>query len=301
MIEFKKLEFEDYDLVKKYFNLYPQISCDYNLSNLYTWGNHYTIKYAIIKDRLFFINPAYCLVFFPIGKYFEPEELREVYEDIVNSCPKSELILVPKDYLNRYPDFGNYFNIVESNEWSDYVYTSEKLFLMPGKKLAKKKNLISQFQRLYENHTIERIHKYDKDAIMEFCKLWKENKSESDIELEFMAIERTFDFWDEIESKGLMLKIEGKIVAFTIFSPQNQTMLTEHFEKFDYTVKGAAQMIVWELSKYALTNNYRFINREQDMNIEGLRQAKRSYDPEFQIEFYRSPVSQDSTIFALAK
>jgi hypothetical protein len=172
---------------------------------------------------------------------------------------------------------------------------------MPGKKLAKKKNLISQFLRTYQNYSVERIHQHHKKDIMDFCSLWKENHDDRDIELEFLAIERTFDFWEEIESKGLLLKVDNKIAAFTIFSPQNQSMLTEHFEKYDYSIKGAAQMIVWELAKYAVENGFKYINREQDMNIEGLRQAKRSYDPEFQIEFFRAPLSGEIKTFALAK
>jgi len=301
MITFKTLEFEDYDILKKYLTLYPQISCDYNLSNLFTWGKYYNIKYCIIKERLFLLNPEYCLVFFPLGKYFEAQELKEIYHDIVHSCPKSELILIPKDYLDKYPEFANLFTIYESNEWSDYVYSAEKLLNMPGKKLAKKKNLISQFLRTYQNYSVERIHQHHKQDIMDFCSLWKENHDDRDIELEFLAIERTFDFWEEIESKGLLLKVDNKIAAFTIFSPQNQSMLTEHFEKYDYSIKGAAQMIVWELAKYAVDNGFKYVNREQDMNIEGLRQAKRSYDPEFQIEFFRAPLSGEIKTFALAK
>ena len=72
-----------------------------------------------------------------------------------------------------------------------------------------------------------------------------------------------------------------------IFSPQTANMVTIHFEKFDPNLKGCAQIINWETAKY-LHKSYIYINREQDMGIEGLRQAKRSYEPEYLVTFITS-------------
>ncbi len=301
MIDFKALSFHDYPILKKYFTQYPQIACDYNLSNLYTWGEYYTIQYTIIRDRLFLYNPVYSLLFFPVGKYFPIDELCEVYHEFLNLNKDTELILIPKDYIDAYPEIHQYCKLIPNLEWSDYVYSIDKLIHMPGKKLAKKKNLVSQFKKLYPEYSVERIHQVHQNEILDFCNQWRENKNQLDVETEFKAIERTFQFWEEIESKGLMLKVNDKLVAFSIFSPQNQTMLTEHFEKYDFEVKGAAQMIVYEMAKFAAENGYLLINREQDMNLEGLRQAKRSYDPLFMVEFYRISNSMSNSNFILAQ
>ncbi len=301
MIQFKTLSFDDYPLIKKYMTLYPQIACDYNLSNLFTWGEYYKIQYTIIRNRLFLFNPVYSLLFFPVGKYFSIDELCEVYHEFVAEYPEVQLILIPKDFIDLNPEIHNRCTLIPNLEWSDYVYSVDRLITMPGKKLAKKKNLISQFMRLYPDYQVERIHHHHKEDILAFCKKWQENKNQIDIETEFLAIERTFDFWEEIESKGLMLKVNGELAAFCIFSPQNQTMLTEHFEKYNYEIKGAAQMIVYEMAKFARENAYLFINREQDMNLEGLRQAKKSYDPLFMVEFYRISNSMTNNTFILAQ
>ncbi len=301
MIQFKKLSFEDYPIIKKYLTLYPQVACDYNLSNLYTWGETYGIEYTIIQDRLFLFNPVYNLVFFPIGKYFELYELCHVYHEFQQSFQNLEFILIPQDFIDLHPEIVNHCSLVSNLEWSDYVYSVDKLLNMPGKKLAKKKNLISQFIKLYPDYTVERIHQHHKDEILEFCNKWRDHKEDSDVENEFKAISRTFDYWEEIESKGLMIRVNGQIIAFTIFSPQNQTMLTEHFEKYDYEYKGSAQMIVWELAKFAHEHHYLLINREQDMNLEGLRQAKRSYEPLFMVTFNRFSNSLSDRPFILAQ
>ena len=60
-------------------------------------------------------------------------------------------------------------------------------------------------------------------------------------------------------------------------------------------------MIVYEMAKFARENAYLFINREQDMNLEGLRQAKISYDPLFMVEFYRISNSMTNNTFILAQ
>ncbi|HOQ81068.1 MAG TPA: phosphatidylglycerol lysyltransferase domain-containing protein [Candidatus Cloacimonadota bacterium] len=301
MNQFKTLTINDFELLKKYFTLYPQISCDYNISNLLTWGSYYKVQYAIIEDRLFFYNPQFSLLFFPIGKYFHISELCKIYHTFLTQNPNLELVLIPNSFISRNKDINEYCQLIPNLEWSDYVYLSENLVNMKGKKLAKKKNLISQFQRLYPNHSIEKISSSHKDEVLAFAEKWRENKNQIDVVAEFNALKKTFDLWGQIESEGLILRVDGHIAAFSIFSPQNQTMLTEHFEKFDFEIKGAAQMIVYEVAKYAQKNGYILLNREQDMDLEGLRQAKRSYEPLFLVEFFRIAKSLTDSKFVLAQ
>ena len=73
--------------------------------------------------------------------------------------------------------------------------------------------------------------------------------------------------------------------AFSIYSPLNGNMADVHFEKFDPEVKGIGQVINWETAR-ALAGTTKYINREQDLGIEGLRQAKRSYTPEYILNAY---------------
>jgi hypothetical protein len=174
-------------------------------------------------------------------------------------------------------------------QWSDYVYLTEKLYTLSGKKLAKKKNLLSQFRRQYPSYTTENIVKEDKDAILEHFKRWQTDRNIKEIGLtmEYRAIKNAFTFWDQLPLDGLKITADSDIIAWSVFSPQSADMATVHFEKFDPAIKGCAQVINWETAKYLL-DSYKYINREQDMGIEGLRQAKRSYDPEFMVPFITS-------------
>jgi hypothetical protein len=203
--------------------------------------------------------------------------------------PKTEMILFPPEWLQDHPEAKDYFRFRTHAAWSDYVYLSEKLYNLPGKKLAKKKNLLSQFKRQYHNYSVENIVKQDKDAILEHYKKWQTDRNIKEIGLtmEYRAVKNSFLLWDKLPLDGLKIIVEGEIIAWTIFSPQNAEMVTIHFEKFDPTIKGCAQVINWETAQY-LKDTYTYINREQDMGIEGLRQSKRSYDPEFMVSFITS-------------
>ncbi len=134
-----------------------------------------------------------------------------------------------------------------------------------------------------------RLSPSDKESVLKFFQLWQ-NERELEgktIETEYKAVQKTFELWNVLPVDGLLIKADGQIIGCSIFSRQTQDMVTQHFEKFDPTIKGSAQTIIWETAKY-LCDRYIWLNREQDMGIEGLRQAKRSYVPEFMVSFCTS-------------
>jgi len=89
---------------------------------------------------------------------------------------------------------------------------------------------------------------------------------------------------DKLNLDGLVLKADGKIVALTIGTLEGDTFIT-HFEKVDYNYSGASQMINFLLANY-IKEKATYINREEDLGIEGLRKAKLSYNPIKMIESY---------------
>ncbi|MCG8619009.1 MAG: phosphatidylglycerol lysyltransferase domain-containing protein, partial [Desulfobacterales bacterium] len=95
---------------------------------------------------------------------------------------------------------------------------------------------------------------------------------------EAAAIEKAFDNWDRLGLEGLVVTVDDNIAAFAVFSPLNLDTFNVHFEKANIAYKGAAQVINQETARY-LSDRAVYINREQDLGIPGLRQAKMSYDP----------------------
>jgi hypothetical protein len=270
------------------FTKYPSEKCDFNVCNIFSWDLFLKVKYTFYLGRLILFNPSYTYFLAPIGEALSVEALfqlsnafKVVYEDI-------EILGVSEDYINNNPTIGDYFYIEHDENLSDYVYTAEDLVELHGKKLAKKKNLISQFMRLYTDFEVKPIDANDYTEIMDFCYYWRETHGDQseNVDIEFEAIKIILTHWDLFPCNGLKLYAGGKICAFSIYSPQTNDMATVHFEKFDPFIKGSGQVINHETAKL-LREHFVFINREQDMGLAGIRQAKRSYQPTRMLMHYR--------------
>lgn len=280
-------------MLQDWLNRYPREACDYSICNLMTWGKIYDNRFCIWHDHLMLFNPKYQYVFFPVGEWMEPAELAELLAECRKTWKEAELILIPGAYMDAHPELHEHFLIHEDRAWMDYVYSTERMVNLSGKKLAKKKNLISQFKRAYPGYQVKPIGKHHLDEIVIFTEKWRRERDVEGIYLhtESIAIQNTLEMWDDLPVEGIIICLDAQIVAYSIFSPQTSDMATIHFEKFDPDKKGSAQVINWETARY-LQGRYQWINREQDIGLEGLRQAKLSYDPDRMIRFIGAKVKQ---------
>jgi len=283
----KPVTFNDFDIIYNFLKNHSSEYCDFNICNIFTWGLHFKLEYTIYFDRLIIFNPSNSYLLAPMGKKLSVEELFQLNNCFKKTHADLEILAVPEDYINNNPNLNEYFNIKNYENWGDYIYTTENLVKLTGKKLAKKKNLISQFMRLYTDFTVKSINANDNVEIMEFCYYWQKTHEVAadylDIELE--SIKTILTHWDLFPCDGLKLYINGKICAFSIYSPQTADMATVHFEKFDPSIKGAGQVINHETAKI-LIKDFKYINREDDMGSPGIRQAKRSYQPVRMLPYY---------------
>jgi hypothetical protein len=277
------------DWLKKY----PREACDYSVCNLMTWGKIYHNQFCEYAGRLVFYNPQYAYIFFPVGEWMPPEELEALVKDFRKLNPEASLILIPEKYTLAYPTLCHHFELHDDRAWADYVYATERMVKLSGKKLAKKKNLISQFTRAYPDYKVLQITPSRREVIIQFTQKWKREREVEGIYLntEFKAIQNTMEMWDSLPVDGIIICLHNRIVAYSIFSPQTADMATIHFEKFDPDKKGSAQVINWETAKY-LQDDYAWINREQDIGLEGLRQAKSSYMPDRMVKFISGKLKQ---------
>ena len=286
MLDLTPLTTEHIPLLQKYLRSYPRKSCDYAICNLMTWGKIYKNSFTIWKEHLVIVNPKYDYVMYPVGPGLNAKELRELVDIYREGNHHTQLVLIPEDWQIKTPDITQYFQLREDRDWADYVYLIENLVKLSGKKLAKKKNLVSQFIRTYPEYQVMPITSEKKDVIIRFSEKWRRERNMEGIYLnaEFQAIKNTMEMWDQIPVEGIIICYKNRISAFSIFSEQTNDMATEHFEKFDPEMKGSAQVINWETAKY-LQHRYIWLNREQDMGLPGLRQAKNSYMPSYLVKF----------------
>ena len=286
MLNLQPLTLNELPLLREYQYKYPRETVDYNLCNLMTWGKIYRNHYTIWRNHLVLVNPKYAYIFYPVGPGLSSADLRELLDLYRCQEPEAELILIPGNWRVKHPDLEDYFVVREERDWEDYVYSVEKMVNLSGKKLAKKKNLISQFSRAYPDYRVLPLTADKHGVVLRFTEKWKRERNAEGIYLntELQAIRNTLEMWEDLPVEGLIICHHNLISAYSVFSRQTEDMATIHFEKFDPDMKGSAQIINWETAKY-LQSNYLWVNREQDMGLEGLRQAKMTYLPERMLKF----------------
>ena len=167
----------------------------------------------------------------------------------------------------------------------DYVYYREELATLKGKKLQQKRNHVNRFMKTYPNWEY-------KSATPELIKLCIEKENEwydsnedykhQDIDNERQALLFAMNHAEEIGLRGGVLFVDNNIVAFTFGFPINYKTFGVHFEKADINYTGAFTVIN-QMFANDISEEFVYINREEDLGIEGLRKAKLSYNPAFLI------------------
>ena len=180
------------------------------------------------------------------------------------------------------------FHFEADRDYADYLYLRTDLATLAGKKFQAKRNHLNKFRRTYTNYeyvplTSDRIQEC-LDLEAEWCKVNNCDQHEGTGN-ERRALIYALHNFDALGLTGGILHVDGKIVAFTFGMPINQDTFGVHVEKADTTIDGAYTMINYEFANH-IPEQYTYINREEDLGIEGLRKAKLSYQPVIILEKY---------------
>ena len=285
MLHFKPLTIEGKKIFDKYLEPYIYETCEYSFTNLFIWRKACDIQYAIHKDVLIIkktdFNGSYHFMQ-PIG--YKKENLKDIIDFLVENKSKFELEYLFKDaeecFINDLKDiYGeNTFTILEDRDNFDYIYESSKLISLSGKKLHKKKNNYNHFIKNYSYETspitAELIQPCIK-AAREWC---HKHICKGYLLYELRAIEELLKNNSILNFEGMVVFIDNKVSAFTIGEKVDKDMAIIHIEKADSDIRGLYNFINKAFVD-AYFSDVPFINREQDLGIEGLRSAKESYIP----------------------
>jgi hypothetical protein len=292
MLEFKKIELSDKQWIDELVRYSDFRGAEYNFTNLFIWEPVFGSKISRYKDFLLLRSGDKESVryLFPGGR----GDYREVIEILRSDAASfnSPLILMAtppqmRDVLESlYP--GVKFEPVRNS--FDYIYEKEALSSLAGKKLQPKRNHLNRFAEL-PGITVEQITPQNIEEIREFTAKWcieaggcDHNKS---LESELCAVGRALKYFGELSLEGIMIKLEGKVVAYTIGEKLNSDTYIVHIEKATTTVRGAYQFVNREFS-LRMPGEIIYVNREDDAGDEGLRRAKESYNPVFMQEKYNT-------------
>ena len=179
------------------------------------------------------------------------------------------------------------FHFEADRDYTDYLYLRTDLATLAGKKFQSKRNHVNKFRKTYNYEyvplTPDRIPEC-MELEAEWCKMNNCNQHEGTGN-ERRALIYALQNFDALGLTGGILHVDGKIAAFTFGMPINEDTFGVHVEKADTRIDGAYAMINYEFANH-IPEQYTYLNREEDLGIEGLRKAKLSYQPTILLEKY---------------
>lgn len=290
--QMKAVSMADADDVKAALALADFPSCEYSFPNLFIWAEVFHTCLTFFNDRLYIHMPTIDELLFPCGESWpRPEELAVVSAGMRKAFFSGTVAHVPEAYMKEYPEVTEFFSVRPMDDANDeYIYRTDALAALHGAKLSKKRNLISQFERNYERFEVKTVTSEDFYTLISLTEHWRlEHQDDQRVENERCAISRALKNYNELGFEGLMLVAEGEIKAYAVFSRLNSQSYTIQFEKALHDCKGASQVITHQTAIH-LSDKCKYINREQDLGIPGLRQAKLSYAPDHMLkDFFLIP------------
>ena len=203
---------------------------------------------------------------------------------MVSVGEKPQFYGVTQDDIDFIKNNTDEYEFGDMSVYSDYVYETEKMINLSGKKLHSKKNHLNRFKKTYKYEYVN-IKPEDKEDILKAYDGWA-NITDKYLAAERDAIGDITENIDYLGIKGAMLKVDGEIAAFTFGDRLNDNMAVIHIEKANTSFDGAYAAINQMFAENEWSE-YKYLNREDDCGIEGLRQAKRSYQPVFMVEKYK--------------
>ena len=288
MVEFKTPVLTDYKKFAQFFFDEGEFSCEMNFISIYIWKTIYENKFYMDDKTLFFKSSSedggyvfslpYGDLDYGMNLIFEYCKSKGITPNIWTSQGKRL-----ETFLKKY----NCYEVIPERDNFDYIYKREALATLQGKKYHSKRNHISAFSKKY-NWTYETLNSNNKQEFLDFSEKWYFDKADpfdEGLAAEQKALKEILASNVGIDYKGALIRVDDNVVAVTLGSPINSKVFNIHFEKADANFLTAYALINREFAAREL-GEYEYINREDDLGIEGLRKAKLSYKPEILLEKY---------------
>ena len=206
-------------------------------------------------------------------------------------CLILDLLLgVCEDFMPQVEEcMGEDCRVNANRDHADYIYLRESLAALSGKKLQAKRNHVNRFKALYPDYRYEELTDEWVPACLDLTRRWVESRQDEAekraVAAESEAIQRALAHREELDLRGGVLLVGEQIAAFTYGAPICRDTFDVCVEKADVEFEGAYTVINKEFVS-RLPEQYKYVNREEDLGVEGLRKAKLSYQPEMLLMKY---------------
>ena len=292
MLEFEAINLEKQQTYLQHLGKCLQISSDYSFLNLWGWAEEYGLGWAW-QDRLVWIKQTW-----PEDLYWAPVGAWETVDwnaslDKILSRP-AVFTRVPEKLVECWETrLGNRLTISDERGNWDYLYSVPELVELKGNRFHKKKNLLNQFKKKYAYQYLPLGPQMIENALAmqtDWC-TWRDCESSEILASENRAIAKILGQWPNLTGQlGGAVLVEKTLVAYTVAERLTHDIVLIHFEKGGPEYKGVYQAIN-QMFLASLKNEFAIVNREQDLDDEGLRKAKLSYNPTGFLRKYRVRIS----------
>ncbi|MDR0582176.1 MAG: phosphatidylglycerol lysyltransferase domain-containing protein [Prevotellaceae bacterium] len=290
MINFQAVTFADREKINDILKLSDFRAAEYSFANIFNWSKAFNNEIAFFGDFLL------CRGGTERKSYLYPAGAGDLKAAITAMMDDAAMLGQPfvlramqaegKQLLEQL--FPGRFHFTVLRNAFDYIYHSEDLISLSGKKFQPKRNLISRFNKNFEWHYEAITAGNLQECVQmndEWCHIYACHENSS-LQAETCAVRRALNYFPDEMLVGGLLRVDGKVIAYTVGEQINSDTFIVHIEKaFGEKFPGAYQVINREFAERHAAH-LKYINREDDTGDEGLRKAKLSYRPAFMIDKY---------------
>lgn len=286
--DFKPVTLADRGFFERHYALYPQTHSGNTFTNMVCW-NHFTpYRYTYVNGNVIISCTTEGVTRFhpPIGPR-DPALMRALIRLALDVSDDTPLVLIDPDTARWIQELDPGLVLVPDRNNFEYVYRAADLAELPGKKYLKIRSHLNRFRKNCLN-TVEPITSQNLEEVMEFLKKWCEWKGckknivlANEIEAALYAVEH----FSELPLRGLLIRVDSEIGAISLFERLNADTALIHFEKGLPDCEGIYKAINEETAA-VLAGEVEYINRESDLGVGGLREAKMRYYPHHMVEVY---------------
>lgn len=305
-----RITIEERPILEEYLKGFEYGTSGLSFTSLYMWRNINNFSWQIIGDYMCIAGLSHLeldkkepFLFPPLTRTgtYDPDSLRETIQEARRIFESRGYVfsirLAPfhmLDILER--ACPGKFRFFDDRPNYDYVYRTQDLIELKGREYHSKKNHLNYFLNHYQYEYIS-LTSGMADEAMQFIREFNERKNLPEHEMELLKMEERamVDVFNNLEAVGYLaaaILIDGKIEALSIGGRINRNTVTVHVEKANISYRGLYQLINNEFCRH-VASNVKYINREEDMGIPGLRKAKLSYKPVKLVESHIAIFKQD--------
>jgi len=300
--ECEPISLEHQGMFAAYQKVFPPVCSEYTFTNLFAWAKTYDYSLSRFHEALIIRKKrGEAICFLQPLWTSDPLSALLACRDFLKASQRGKILSQPflvaervcenvaEMLFQRADIFG--LRVKADRDDFDYLYEIKDLIALSGRRYHKKKHHINTFIKTYDYEYIH-LGSDTPQALIKECQMFvdrwcNEKECEKDLGLssEECAVFRMLTFFHVLGLRGGVIRIDGEIVAITLAEVLNPDTIVIHVEKAVSGISGLYQAINWEFLRHEGLV-YRYVNREQDLGVDGLRQAKLSYHPVKFVEKY---------------